>query len=272
MPAPQAQRQRVTAIILTKDEEEVLPRCLRELGWADEVLVVDSGSTDRTREVAVEAGARVEQVAWRGFAAQRNAGAQLAQHDWVFYLDADEVLDATLRGSVAAVLASDPDPRDAWAVDRRDEFWGELLPQAQRGDKVLSKVRLYHRAHSRWDEQMLVHEEVVVPGRRRLLAGTLIHWRLQTVAENAERIARYTAIEVDALRSAGAKPSVKRLVLLPAARFVWLYAVKGYYRRGALGYVNAVLRAHSDFLRAARLWEASRPAPPLTPPAELVQR
>jgi len=265
-------RERVSAIILTLDEEEVVARCVREASWADEVLVLDCGSTDRTCDLARAEGARVEHQPWLGWSAQRNAGAALAAHDWVFFLEADEVLDHTMRSGVLGVLSSAPRPQDAWAVDRRDEFWGQLLPPSQRASKSITRIRLYHRGSSSWDEQMLVHEQVLVSGRRRMLPGVLLHWRIQDVADNAERIGRYSRVEAQALSARGVAPSLPRLVLLPLVRFAWLYAVKGYYREGVRGYVNAVMRAHADFLRLAQHWGTSTALTHVDPPEELVRR
>lgn len=260
----------VTAIVLTKDEELLLPRCLGQLTWADEVVVVDSGSTDRTREVAVEHGARVVEQPWLGWSQQRNAAAAAATHDWVVFVEADEVLDRTSREAVLAVLAGGPRPDDAYALERRDEFWGQLLPQTQRTRKSTDRVRLYQRTRSRWDERMLVHEEVVVPGAKHLLPGHLVHWRPQSVAETAERIGRYSAVEAADLVSRGRRGSPLRLVGLPVLRFLWLYLAKGSYRHGLAGYVNSVMRAHADFLRSAQHLQMQRPPAPLHPPDHLV--
>lgn len=265
-------REPVTVVVLTQDEEQLVERCVREASWADEVLVLDSGSADRTVEIARELGARVEHQPWLGWPGQRNAGAALASHDWVFFLECDEVLDHTLRRSVDEAMRSSPDPRDAFAVDRRDEFWGQLMRPAQRESKLLAKVRLYHRGHASWDESMLVHEEVVVSGCRRLLGGRLIHWRVQDVTQNAERVARYSRIEADALTARGAAPSAVKLVVIPVLRFIWLFGVKGYYRQGLRGYVVTVMRAHADFLRFAQHWGEHRTSAPSDPPEELVRR
>ena len=266
------ERQRVTAVVLTLDEEALVGRCVRSLAWADEVLVLDSGSTDATRELAAATGARVAEQPWLGWSAQRNAGAAAAAHDWVVFLEADEVMTATLAHAVREVLAADPDPADAWSMDRRDELMGELMPSAQRRAKTADRVRLYHRGRSRWDESMLVHEEVLVTGAKHLLPGHLVHWRPQGVAEVGQVVARYAAIEARDRAEHGRTASTARLVALPLARFVWLYGVKGSYRHGVPGLVNAVLRAHADFLRLAQQIQDQGPSTPADPPAHLVDR
>lgn len=266
------ERRRVTAIVLTLDEEALVERCVRSLGWADEVLVLDSGSADRTRELAAAAGARVVEQPWLGWSAQRNAGAAAAAHDWVVFLEADEVMTATLADGVRAVLAGDPSPADAWSMDRRDELMGELMPSLQRRSKTTDRVRLYHRGHSRWDESMLVHEEVLVTGAKHLLPGHLVHWRPQAVAEVGQVVARYAAVEARDRAAHDRRASPLRLVALPLARFAWTYAVKGSFRHGVPGLVNAVLRSHADFLRLAQQIQDQGPAAPRDPPSRLVDR
>lgn len=258
--------------MLAKDEEVILGRCLRALSWADEVLVVDSGSTDGTREVAAAQGARVLEQPWLGWSAQRNAGAAAAAHGWVVFIEADEVMTATLAGAVRSVLASGPRPTDAWSMDRRDELMGDLMPSAQRRAKTTDRVRLYHRDHSRWDESMLVHEEVVVTGTKHLLPGHLVHWRPLPVSQIAQVVGRYAAVEARDRAAAGRPVSAARLVALPLARFAWLYAVKGSFRHGVPGLVNAVIRSHADFLRLAQQLQDQRPSTPPDPPEPLVDR
>lgn len=262
----------VTAVVLALDEEKIVGRCLTALGWADEVLLVDSGSSDATREIAASLGARVVEQPWLGWSAQRNAGAAAASHDWVLFLEADEVMTTMLADAVRAVLGADPRPTDAWSMDRRDELMGELMPSAQRRSKTTDRVRLYHRGHSRWDESMLVHEEVLVTGTKHLLPGHLVHWRPLPVSQIAQVVGRYAAVEARDRAAAGRSASPALLVALPLARFAWLYGVKGSFRHGVPGLVNAVLRAQADFLRLAQqLQDQRRPTPP-DPPEHLVDR
>ncbi len=262
----------MTVIVLALDEEKIVGRCLRALSWADEVLLVDSGSNDATREIAASLGARVMEQPWLGWSAQRNAGAAAASHDWVVFLEADEVMTTTLAGAVRSVLASGPDPADAWSMDRRDELMGDLMPSAQRRSKTTDRVRLYHRGRSTWDESMLVHEEVVVAGTKHLLPGHLVHWRPLPVSQIAQVVGRYAAVEARDRAAAGRTASPARLVALPLARFAWLYGVKGSFRHGVPGLVNAVLRAQADFLRLAQQLQDQRPPTPADPPDRMVDR
>ena len=176
------------------------------MAWADEVVVLDCGSTDGTRELAAAAGAVVHEQPWAGFSAQKNAAARLATNDWVLSLDADEIVTPPLARSIEAALAA-PDPADGYAVHRRSDFLGALLPSAGK-----PFVRLYHRARSAWDEDMTVHEAVRVPGRVHVLDGALLHWNDQSIDELAVLFNRYATDEARELdrRGVRARPARHR--------------------------------------------------------------
>lgn len=256
----------LTVVILALNESQVLARCIARLRWADEILVVDSGSTDETVQLAQSLGAQVVSQPWLGWSVQRNVGSSLAHNDWVLFVEADEVVTVDLEQAIRRVFASPPSPADAFAIDRRDEFMGGLMPQAQRRRTVRTFVRLFNRRESRWDERMLVHERVVVPGRVVVLDGILAHWRRQSLSEQAERIVRYSNIEAQALDERGQRPSAVKLVLHPVARFIWLFLVRGGFRAGRRGFIHAVLRSFADLLRHARHFEMHLGETPPDPP------
>src|SRR3954447_23349753 len=137
----------ITFVILTKNEEAFIERCLASVAWADEALVLDSGSTDRTREIARSLGASVYEQPWLGWVPQRQAGIALARNDWVLILEADEIVSDELRDGICAVMASSPEPRDGYVVDRRDEFFGQLFPNMRRAALRRTFVRLFNRKH-----------------------------------------------------------------------------------------------------------------------------
>lgn len=247
--------QPVSAVILTLNEEAVIERAVRSAAWADECLVVDSGSDDRTAELAEAAGARVVQQPWLGWTGQHERAAEMATHDWVFFLDADEVITPTLAAAAHAALGADPDPCDGFSVDRRGDFLGVLLANESRRAKRRSFVRLYHRGHSRWDPSITVHEEVLVAGRTHSLPGVLLHWRGHQLADYVPVFDRYAAVEARALVDGGARVRGVHVGLRPVLRFGWLFFVRGDWRLGTRGLIHAFLKAFQEFLRYARAWE-----------------
>jgi (heptosyl)LPS beta-1,4-glucosyltransferase len=255
----------VSAIVLTLNEEALIGRCLDSLAFLDEVVVVDSGSADRTREIAAGRGAKVVGQEWLGWVPQRQAGIAAARNDWVMVVEADEVVTPRLRAAIERVAAGPMDPRDAYSVDRRGEFLGVLLPNEARRRNIVTFARLFHREHSHYDPGALVHERVVYPGEVHLLDGVLLHWRGVDLHGQIEALNRYATVEADVLDGAGVAPKPWKLVVMPLLRFVWLYVVKREYRLGVPGLMHAQVRAIADFTRHAKHWErhhADRDAPP----------
>src|SRR5215207_2451501 len=132
--------QGLTVIILTLNEEEFIERCIRSVSWADEVLVLDSCSSDRTREIAALLGANVYEQKWLGWPGQRNKAVSLAKNDWVFFVECDEIVTPQLARSIEEAMNGPVDERDAYFVDRRGDFYGLLLPNMSRASKRRSLV------------------------------------------------------------------------------------------------------------------------------------
>ena len=260
-------------IILTRNEEPFITRCIQSARFADEVVVVDCGSTDATCALAERGGAKVIHQDWLGWSAQRNRGAEAAAHDWVMVIEADEVVTAELEASLERVLSGPMDPRDGYTVDRRGDFLGVLLPNDTRRLKQRNFVRLYNRRHSRYDTEQLVHEEVRVPGRTIALEGILLHWRGQTFGEIASVFNRYAATEAEMLDRAGVRATQGRIIGRTIARFLWVYLWKGAFRAGMRGLIYALLKANSETLKYGKLWERQHiPRPTIHPPSSLTGR
>lgn len=234
--------------------------------WADEILVVDSCSIDKTRERASASGAVVIEQPWLGWGPQRNLGAHEAKNDWVFFLEADEIVDAELARSIQQVLASNPDPGVGFCPIRRDEFLGEIMPDIRRGARQNRFVRLYNKRHSQWDETMLVHEEVRCPRGTRPLAGKLIHWRNYSIGQQMDTLNRNAALEAqEKVRDADFR--LRHLYVKPLLRFLWVFVWKQNFRKGSKGFIWAGMNATAEFLRQSKTWEALH-APPVPHPPQ----
>ncbi|MBJ7332407.1 MAG: glycosyltransferase family 2 protein [Solirubrobacteraceae bacterium] len=255
--------QGLSVIVCTLNEADRIERMIRHVGFADEILVVDCGSTDGTIERARAAGARVEHQDWLGFSKQKNRAAELAANDWVLSLDADEIVDEELGAAIVAALASGPDPRDAFLVDRRGDFLGEVLPNPQRAANRAANVRLYHRAHSRWDEEMEIHEMVRVEGTVRPLAGRLLHWNDLTIDQFVSMFSRYATTEAVEMYAAGKRTNGVEVLLRPVARVGWLLIFRGAWRLRGRGLIYAGMRGLGDFVRFAKLWEMQQRGGPV---------
>ena len=263
----------VTVFLLTLNEEHYIQRCLdRFLPWAAEVLVVDSGSTDRTREIATAAGARVIVQPWLGWVPQLNVAMDAATFDWCFRVDADEIVDDDLAEAVANTILTNPDPHTSFVVERVEEFCSELMPNVRRRSKRTSFVRVMNRKYSRYDSAMLIPEEVVAAGARIPLPGKLLHWRDFHLNERFTQDNRNATLEAAMMASQGARWNSARLVAQPILRFLWTYVACSAWRKGSHGLVFSLSRAMSEFMRQAKLWELQAVQHTRHPPSELYSR
>lgn len=245
----------VTVTILTKNEEALIERCISSVQWADEVLVLDSGSVDRTRELAWAAGAAVHEQSWLGWVPQRQRAIELARNDWILVLEADEIVSQELASAIVAAIAHEPSRSDAFAVDRRDELFGKLLPNMKRRSLRTTFVRLLNRRESHYNPAEIIHETVLTPGRIRMLPGILLHWRNVSFVEQMRKDVDIAILEADLMTSKDKRTNLVQIFVHPLLRFLWCYVRQGGYRLGAVGFIYALMRAHSEFLRHAVLWE-----------------
>jgi (heptosyl)LPS beta-1,4-glucosyltransferase len=262
-------RQPLTVAILTKNEELLIERAIRSAAWADEILILDSGSTDKTREIAARLGARVVEQPWLGWRGQHQKAVDLAAHDWVMKIDADEIFTTQLATSIQAALAADPDPHDGFVVDRMDEFMGVLVPNSRRRSRRQTFVRLFNRRFSLWDPDVLIHERVKVAGKNHMLEGSLLHWRnasftrmIETYNTNADVESRII------IKEHPEGPSVLKVIFKPALRFGWVYFIRGGWRCGMRGYLRSMVMAMAEFITLAKAWELRHAQPRIHPPKE----
>ncbi len=241
---------RLTAIVLTGDCQEQLPGCLESLGFADEILVVDSGSRDRTREIASAHGARVLEHPLERFDEQRNWAQQQADTDWVLFVDSDERVSPELAQEVRAALAGGGEA-DAYSMPRRNHFLGRWIRRCGWGnDRV---TRLLRRAAVRWEGA--VHEKPRIDGTEGSLQAPLIHHSYPTISVYWDKMQLYSRLAAAQDFRRGKRSGFLRLALQPRLVFVRMYLLRGGWLEGRHGLVLCLLSAFSAFTRALRLWE-----------------
>jgi glycosyltransferase involved in cell wall biosynthesis len=237
--------------VITLDEEARLGPCLESVGWADEIVVVDSGSSDRTVEVARAFTDRVLVHPFRGYGAQKNVALDHCRGEWVLSVDADERVPAALRDEIARTLAGGP-AEAGFEIARRNLFagaWlrhGGLFPDYQ--------MRLLRRGRVRFRER-LVHESVEVAGPTGRLRTPLVHESYRGVADFVDRANRYSDLAARDLAAQGRGGSLGDLLVRPLWRFLSMYVLRLGFLDGRAGLVVATLYAYYVFLRAAKARE-----------------
>ncbi len=255
-------REPLSVLVPAKNEARNLRACLESARWADEVVVVDSGSRDGSLEIAGAIADRVLEHEYVNSAAQKNWALPQLAHRWVLIVDADERVTPALRAEIERVLA-DPARADGYWIHRDNHFLGKRIRGAgwQR-DKVL---RLFDRTKGAY-QPLHVHAEVEVRGRVGFLHERLFHDTYRDLDQYFEKFLRYTRWSAADLKSRGIRASGPRIVLRPIGRFLRQYLLEGGFRYGRHGLVLCMLAAFSVFTKYARRWEDEKrgdgPEPP----------
>lgn len=240
----------VTATVITLNEARHIEACLASLAWADERIVVDSGSTDETVALARKAGARVIGHPWPGYAAQKDFAAEQAAHDWILSVDADERVTPELAAEVQAAVAN-PGDRVGFRVPRVTFHLGRWVRTTDWYPDF--QLRLYHRQHAGWKRRK-VHESVSARGPVGQLQHDLQHYAYRDLAHHHETMQRYTTLAAEQMFDEGRRATLTGLLLHPPAAFLRNYILKRGCLDGTAGLIISAMNAHYVFLKFAKLW------------------
>ena len=243
--------------LITFNEVARLPACLASVAFADEVLVVDNGSTDGTVELARSLGARVLQTPdWPGFGPQKNRAVDMATGDWVLSIDADEQVTPELRAQILATIAQGgPDGCVAYNISRRSSYCGQYMRHSGwYPDRVL---RLFRRGHARFSDHA-VHESLQADGPVGLLEGDLLHQSFADFESVLDKVNRYSSASAKALAARGKRGSLGKALAHGWWAFFRTYVLKRGFLDGQLGLALAISNAEGTYYRYLKLWLAQR--------------
>jgi glycosyltransferase involved in cell wall biosynthesis len=241
---------KLSVTVITKNEAAHIAAAIASVKWADEILVVDSESSDRTLAIAGECGARTVVRGWSGYGAQKNYAASIAAHDWILSLDADERVTPALADEIRTVVGNPSQaayrmPRVTWHLGQwvRSTDW---YPDHQ--------LRLYDRRRAQWTRHY-VHEAVAVQGEVGQLRGELQHFPYRDISDHLETIDRYTTYAARQMHESGRRAGLLQLAGHPPLAFLRNYLVRGGVNEGVPGFVISALNAYYVFLKFAKLRE-----------------
>jgi glycosyltransferase involved in cell wall biosynthesis len=241
---------KITATIITLNEAANIQAACESVAWADEILVVDSGSTDETRAIAQQHGARVLTNPWPGFSKQKQFAVDQANHDWIFSLDADERVSPQLKVSINEVRSfNNPQMADGFRVARRAFYMGRWI----RGGGWFPdyQLRMFNRGRGHWNDRV-IHESVTMDQDARVstLKGVLLHYSMTSPEHHRQMIdERYAPLGAEQMHREGKRTSaLKRFTAGPAA-FFRSYVLKAGFRDGAAGLMIAQMAAHHAELK-----------------------
>jgi glycosyltransferase involved in cell wall biosynthesis len=239
---------KISATIITLDEERNIARAMESLRCCDEIVVVDSGSIDRTAEIADKLGARVIESPWGGYANQKNLAAEKACNDWILSIDADEALSEALEAEIWHIKKNGP-VYDAYTMPRLAQYLGRwILHSGWYPDR---KVRLYHRAKARWVGDY-VHETVQVTGTIGHLESDLLHFTCNSLSEHLKTLDRYTTLAAEQLVAQKANIGWSKLIVDPMWTFFRTYVVQQGFRDGLEGLTIAQMASFYNFVKYAK--------------------
>jgi len=241
----------ISVVVITLNEESNIARCLESVQWSDDIIVIDSGSSDATCNIARNLGAKVIHNDWPGFGKQKQFASTQARHDWVLSLDADEWLTEILSNELVKLIASPP-RHHVYKIRRRHYFMGRLLRHGiAYPDDVL---RLYNRKYADWNDNP-VHESIQHSGETGFITGDILHESAPTLGRYIEKLNRYTEIQANERFAKDQHVGLMHLLLLPFWQFLRGYLFKLGFLDGIPGLVHNIIAALNTFLRYAKLRE-----------------
>lgn len=236
---------KISATIITHNEERNIARVIESLRCADEIVVVDSGSTDRTTEIASKLGAQVLDSPWRGYAGQKNFASEHATHDWILSLDADEALSEALEAEIWQIKKNGPE-YDAYTMPRLAQYLGRwILHSGWYPDR---KIRLFNRTKAKWVGDY-VHESVQVEGRIGHLKENILHFTCESLSEHLKTMDRYTTLAAAQLVDQRKKIGWGQLLADPVWTFFNTLVLKRGFLDGTEGLSIAYMAALYNFLK-----------------------
>jgi glycosyltransferase involved in cell wall biosynthesis len=238
----------LSAVIITLNAAHQLDACLQSVIFAEEIVVVDSGSSDDSRAIALKHGARFISQDWLGFGPQKQFAVEQARNDWVLCLDADERVSEALRTSIAATLRQPT--LQAYRMARSNRFMGRYLRHGE-GYPDWS-LRLFDRRHARWSDDA-VHEKVLTGSEIGTLRGDLLHDSAENLGTYLDKQNRYTTLQAAALFKAGRRANLAQLIFSPAVRFVRFYFFRLGMLDGIAGLVHIAIGCGNSFIKYAKL-------------------
>jgi glycosyltransferase involved in cell wall biosynthesis len=243
--------EKLSVVIIARNEEKNMERCLKSVLWADEIVVADSGSTDGTAAICERHGCRVLGTPWLGFSRTRGFVTARASNDWILSVDADEEVSDELRREILSILKTAP-PFHGYRIPMRSFFLGKLIRHS--GWDKESHVRLFHRKYGAYTDRD-VHEGVRVEGEQGVLKGILRHYPYPSLQVYIRKMNQYSELGAESLRKSGKASSPSNALLHGIAKFIKMYVFQRGFLDGREGFALAYISAVSVTFKYLKAWK-----------------
>ena len=243
---------KISAVIIAFNEAEKIADAIESVRWADEILLIDSESTDRTVEIAKAHGAKIVSQKWLGFSKQKQFAVDCAEHDWIFSLDADEVVSEHLKTEILALKTSG-NLSDGYKIPRLSFYMNR--PIRHGGWYPDWQIRFFNRQNGKWKD-VLIHESVEINGTVKKLSGDILHYSVENAAHHHRMIGeRYAPLAAEQMFEKGRRTSTLKIATAGLTAFLQTYVLKAGFLDGLAGFSIARFAAHHAFLKHLILWE-----------------
>ena len=245
----------LSAVVLTRNEERNIARSLESVDFADEMIVIDDNSTDSTRDIAEDLGAKVYTRSLnKNWGEQRNYGLEKARGKWVLFLDADEYITNKLKNEIIQLVGNPLNKDSGYYLIRKDTLWDKQLKYGESGKKRL--LRLAKISAGKWNRS--VHECWKIKGKTRELNGTIVHKPHNSIDTFLRQINTYSEIHAKENSKEGKKSSLIKIVVYPPSKFVYNYVIKLGFLDGSEGFMVAAMMSLHSYLAWSKLWLIQR--------------
>ncbi len=246
---------RLSVVTIALNEERNIVQCLESVRWADELIVVDSGSSDRTVELAKGFPARVMQLPWRGYGATKNDALQHATGDWILWLDADERVTPELAAEIRTKVQENDGTYAGYTVARRAYFLGKWIRHC--GWYPSRVTRLFRRSSGKFTENK-VHEQLLLEGPTGHLHNDLLHYTDPNLYHYCEKFNRYTSLAAEDMHAAGERFSLYDVLVRPPFMFFKMFVLRRGFLDGMHGFILSAVSMTYVFVKYAKLWELQK--------------
>lgn len=245
---------KISATIITFNEERNIERAIHSLAWADEIVVLDSGSTDNTVKIARSLGAKTSSQEWLGFSKQKQLAADIAANDYIFSLDADEEVSNELAEEIESIKSSGK-PADGYEIPRLSFYMDRAIRHS--GWYPDRQLRLFDKRKGRWNDR-IIHESVEMNASTavKILRADILHYSVESAAHHHKMIGeRYAPLAAKLMYDSGKTTSLLRIAAAGPSSFFRSYILKLGFLDGLPGFAIAKFAAHNSFLKHLLLWE-----------------
>ncbi len=247
----------LSVIIITKNEEQNIGECIESVRWADDIVVVDAESSDKTAEIAQSYSARVFTKAWEGFSAAKQFALEQTRHGWILWIDADERATLELSKEIQTIVEKNENNISGYRVARRAYFLGQRIKHC--GWYPGYVVRLFRKEKATFSNNN-VHEQVHIDGRIETLSHDLLHFTDNTLEHYFKKYNQYTSLSADELNKEGQRANLFDIVLRPFFTFIRMYFFKLGFLDGLRGFILCQLSASYVMTKYVKLWEKQQTA------------